>query len=80
MPQNSYVFGINIFADKLHALDARSRCSRILLDKAPRIWSSVKGTPRPSETYRGARHNAPRELRRIALWHKRRLHRSNTKM
>ena len=71
-------FGYNILSDMMKrpyaARDAA--CSRIIVADArhplPAAWLHTHGAmPRPGSTYRGARRNAPRKARRMALLRKR---------
>lgn len=59
-------FGYNILADKLARPNARHQGRWIRLDTFPFDWNGIKGTPRPTETYRPHRREHTKWLRRVA--------------
>lgn len=61
-------FGYNILSDKRVRPWAKSQCTRIPVPTAAFEW---KGSPRPSDSYRGQRRNAPRKARKEQLRAKR---------
>ena len=61
-----YIFGINILADKLHALDARHQGRWVRLTTIPFDWHGSKGTPRALHTYRAQRREDAKAMRREA--------------
>jgi hypothetical protein len=64
----SYIYGLNILADKLRGSlsPLGTRLKTLRFD-----WNGVKGTPRLYETYRGYRRNASRDIRKAQLWSRR---------
>lgn len=61
-----YIFGINILADKLHALNARHRGRWTRLATTAFDWHGTKGVPRALHTYRAQRREDVKALRREA--------------
>ncbi len=58
-----YIFGINILADKLRALNARHQERWMRLPSVRFDWHGTKGTPRPTATYRAQRRTDLKNLR-----------------
>jgi len=60
----NYIFGINILADKLRAMNARHRERWTPIAIQAFDWKGQKGTPRPTATYRAQRREDQKALRR----------------
>jgi hypothetical protein len=60
----NYIFGLNILADKLRAMNARHRGRWMRLASPTFDWKGTKGTPRPTATYRAQRREDQKALRR----------------